>query len=37
VRPQYSTLHLQVRVNSGTVCSADGRGQDQRGHAGGAL
>lgn len=28
VRPEYSTLHLQVRVNSGVVPAADNRGQD---------
>merc|ERR1719221_73172 len=29
VRPQYSTLHLQLRVNSGNVCGgADDRGID---------
>jgi hypothetical protein len=26
VRPQYSTLHLQLRVNSGSVCREDARG-----------
>jgi len=26
VRTQYSTLHLQVRINSGSVCREDGRG-----------
>jgi len=28
VRTQYSTLHMQVRVNSGSVCRDDGRGID---------
>lgn len=28
VRPQYSTLHLQCRVNSGDVCPGGGRGVD---------
>eukprot|EP00441_Pelagodinium_beii_P041759 CAMPEP_0197628478 /NCGR_PEP_ID=MMETSP1338-20131121/6775_1 /TAXON_ID=43686 ORGANISM="Pelagodinium beii, Strain RCC1491" /NCGR_SAMPLE_ID=MMETSP1338 /ASSEMBLY_ACC=CAM_ASM_000754 /LENGTH=942 /DNA_ID=CAMNT_0043199459 /DNA_START=101 /DNA_END=2929 /DNA_ORIENTATION=- len=28
VRPQYSTLHLQIRVNSGDVCPGEGRGVD---------
>jgi hypothetical protein len=28
VRPQYSTLHLQCRVNSGDVCPGEGRGVD---------
>jgi hypothetical protein len=28
VRPQYSTLHMQLRVNSGSVCRDDGRGID---------
>eukprot|EP00434_Breviolum_minutum_P030459 symbB.v1.2.026934.t1/scaffold2732.1/size72013/1 len=28
VRPQYSTLHLQIRVNSGNVCPGEGRGVD---------
>jgi len=28
VRPQYSTLHLQIRVNAGDVCPGEGRGVD---------
>lgn len=28
VRPQYSTMHLQLRVNSGDVCPGEGRGVD---------
>lgn len=28
VRTQYATLHMQVRVNSGSVCREDGRGVD---------
>merc|ERR1739848_207781 len=28
VRTQYATLHMQVRINSGTVCGSDGRGID---------
>lgn len=28
VRTQYATLHMQVRVNSGSVCADDGRGID---------
>lgn len=28
VRTQYATLHMQVRVNSGSVCRDDGRGID---------
>ncbi|CAE8636059.1 unnamed protein product [Polarella glacialis] len=28
VRPQYSTLHLQIRVNTGDVCPGEGRGVD---------
>lgn len=28
VRPQYSALHLQIRVNSGDVCPGEGRGVD---------
>jgi len=30
VRTQYATLHMQVRVNSGSVCRDDGRGIDIR-------
>eukprot|EP00929_Paragymnodinium_shiwhaense_P046886 TRINITY_DN23838_c0_g1_i1.p1 TRINITY_DN23838_c0_g1~~TRINITY_DN23838_c0_g1_i1.p1 ORF type:complete len:1778 (-),score=399.41 TRINITY_DN23838_c0_g1_i1:81-5414(-) len=28
VRSQYATLHMQVRVNSGSVCRSDGRGME---------